>query len=242
MGTARPLAADVLMTPLPRGPHGLAREEVLASQRGRMLAAMAAAVAEKGYPATTVGDVVGRAGVSRKTFYEHFADKEECFLAAWDAGVETLIDGVSHATLEADGGWKDRLRAGVRAYLEMLAAAPAFARTFLIEVLAAGPRALERRADVHARFAELLHTLHERQREVAPELPELPDEVFAATVGAVEALVADRVRQGRTAELPALEPVITYLELAFLAGHEQAARELGDAGRELLQPRNDAAL
>ena len=226
---SRPLAAGEVITTLPRGPHGLAREEVLASQRGRMLAAISEAVAEKGYAATTVADVVGRAGVSRKTFYEHFADKEECFLAAWDAGVQTLIETVTTATLEAEGSWKDRLHAGVRAYLETLVAMPAFARTFLIEVLAAGPRALDRRADVHARFAELLRTLHERQREVAPELPELPDEVFAATVGAVEALVAERVRQGRTAELAELEPVITYIQVAFLAGHERAAYELGRA-------------
>jgi AcrR family transcriptional regulator len=228
MGTVNPLSADSLITPLPRGPHGLAREQVLASQRGRMLAAMAEAVADKGYAATTVADVVGRAGVSRKTFYEHFTDKEQCFLAAWDAGVQLLIDAVTRATLETEGRWQDRIRAGARAYLETLAAVPAFARTFLIEVLGAGPRALERRAQVHARFAELLRTLHQAQRAAAPELPELPDEVFAATVGAVHELVIERVRQGRTAELPELEPVVTYLQLAFLGGHEAAARELGD--------------
>ena len=216
------------MRRLPRGPHSLAREEVLASQRGRMLEAMALAVAEKGYPATTVGDVVGRAGVSRKTFYEHFEDKEDCFLAAWDAGVEILITTVARATVEAEGDWRERLRAGARAYLETLAAEPAFARTFLIEVLAAGPRALDRRAEIHARFAELLRSLHERSRAEDPELPRLPDAVFAATVAAVNELVGDRVRQGRTAELPELEPVISYLELAFLAGHERAAGEIGE--------------
>jgi AcrR family transcriptional regulator len=194
-----------------------------------MLTAISEAVAEKGYAATTVADVVGRAGVSRKTFYEHFSDKEECFIAAWDTGVALLIDAVTRATLGAEGDWKDRLHAGVRAYLHTLVSVPAFARTFLIEVLAAGPRALDRRAQVHRRFAELLRTLHERQREVAPELPELPDEVFTATVGAVEALVAERVRQGRIEELPELESVITYIQLAFLAGHERAARELGNA-------------
>jgi AcrR family transcriptional regulator len=194
-----------------------------------MLTAISEAVADKGYAATTVADVVGRAGVSRKTFYEHFGDKEECFIAAWDTGVALLIDAVSRATLEAEGDWRDRLHAGVRAYLDTLVSVPAFARTFLIEVLAAGPRALDRRAQVHVRFAELLRTLHERQREVAPELPELPDEVFAATVGAVEELVAERVRQGRIEELPELEPVITYIQVAFLAGHDRAARELGRA-------------
>lgn len=216
------------MARLPRGPHRLAREEVLASQRARMLEAMAHAVAAKGYAATTVADVVGGAGVSRKTFYEHFRDKEECFLAAWDAGVQVLVDAVEHSTLEAQGEWRAHIRAGVRAYLETLARQPDFARTFLIEVLAAGPRALERRADVHARFARLLKTLHESYRADHPdEIPELPDEVFIATVGAVNELVSDRVRSGRTAELLELEPVISYLQIAFLAGHQRAADELG---------------
>jgi AcrR family transcriptional regulator len=212
---------------LPRGPHRLAPEEVLASQRGRMLEAMAHAVAGKGYAATTVADVVGGAGVSRKTFYEHFRDKEECFLAAWDAGVQVLVDAVERAALEAEGEWRGHIRAGVRAYLHALAAQPDFARTFLIEVLAAGPEALERRAEVHARFAELLKTLHESYRADHPdEIPELPDEVFIATVGAVNELVTDRVRKGRTAELPELEDVISYLQIAFLAGHARATNEL----------------
>ena len=235
MREAGTLSAEGRVRRLPRGPHRLAREEVLASQRGRMLQAMAHAVAAKGYPATTVADVVGGAGVSRKTFYEHFRDKEECFLAAWDTGVGFLMVAMERATLEAEGGWRVRLREGIRAYLQTLAAEPDFARTFLIEVLAAGPRALDRRAEVHRRFAELLKALYERSRMDNPELDPLPDEVFAATVGAVNELVSDRVRRGRTRELPELEPVISYLELAFLAGHEQAAAELGEAGKRLLR-------
>jgi AcrR family transcriptional regulator len=168
--------------------------------------------------------VVGGAGVSRKTFYEHFQDKEDCFLAAFDAGVGVLVHAVERATLDAEGEWREHIRAGVRAYLATLAAVPDFARTFLIEVLAAGPNALERRADVHGRFAKLLKTLHESYRADHPdEIPELPDEVFVAIVGAVNELVSDRVRKGRTAELPELEPVISYLQIAFLAGHGEAA-------------------
>ncbi|HET8672499.1 MAG TPA: TetR/AcrR family transcriptional regulator [Thermoleophilaceae bacterium] len=227
MGDARPAEMEGQIRRLPRGPHRLAREEVLASQRGRMLGAMAHAVAEKGYAATTVADVVGGAGVSRKTFYEHFRDKEECFLAAWDAGVQLLVDAVERAALEADGEWRKHIRAGVRAYLHTLAARPDFARTFLIEVLAAGPEALERRAEVHARFAHVLRTLHETYRADHPdEIPELPDEVFIAVVGAVNELVSDRVRKGRTADLLELEPVISYLQIAFLAGHSEAADDL----------------
>ena len=192
-----------------------------------MLEAMAHAVAAKGYAATTVADVVGGAGVSRKTFYEHFQDKEDCFLAAFDGGVEILVNAVERATLEAQGEWREHIRAGVRAYLATLAAVPDFARTFLVEVLAAGPRALERRGEVHRRFAELLKALHESYRADHPEeIPQLPDEVFIATVGAVNELVSDRVRGGRTADLPELEPVISYLQIAFLAGHGQAERVL----------------
>jgi AcrR family transcriptional regulator len=227
MEDVTPLSAEGEIKRLPRGPHRLAREEVLASQRARMLEAMAHAVAAKGYAATTVADVVGGAGVSRKTFYEHFQDKEECFLAAFDAGVGVLVNAVERATLEATGEWREHIRAGVRAYLSTLAAVPDFARTFLIEVLAAGPRALERRADVHGRFAELLKTLHESYRADHPdEIPELPDEVFIAVVGAVNELVSDLVRKGRTADLPELEPVISYLQIAFLAGHTEASSGL----------------
>src|SRR4051794_5075686 len=105
--------ADPPARPLPRGPHRLARADVMASQRGRMLDAIAQVVAEKGYGAVTVADVVERAGVSRKTFYEHFRDKESCFLAAYDAGVDVLI-----ATMRAAGG---ETRAQVRSFLHTLA-------------------------------------------------------------------------------------------------------------------------
>src|SRR4051812_31599343 len=139
---------------LPRGRHAAPREVVRESQRGRMLAAMAGAVGEKGYGAVAVADVIARARVSRKTFYEHFRDKEECFLAAYDAGVEVMLDTIAAAGRDEDDLVR-RARARIRAYLQTLAAEPAFARTFLIEITAAGPRALERRRAVHDRFAEL---------------------------------------------------------------------------------------
>src|SRR3954471_9945682 len=123
---------------LPRGRHAAPRAVVRESQRGRMLAAMASAVGEKGYGAVAVADVIARAGVSRKTFYEHFDDKEECFLAAWEAGVEILFAAIAHSQ-EGAPGPVERMRASLRAYLETLASEPAFARSFLIEVVAAGP-------------------------------------------------------------------------------------------------------
>jgi AcrR family transcriptional regulator len=168
---------------LPRGPHRLAREEVLASQRGRLLDAMAEVVAERGYGAATVAGVIDHAGVSRKTFYEHFRDREECFLAAYDAGVEVLM-----ATMRAADD-------PIAAYLGTLAAEPAFARTFLIEIGAAGPRALARRREVHDAFATLIG-----------DRPEA-----LACVGAINEVVIREVAAGRTAQLPELHEFVSAI-------------------------------
>jgi AcrR family transcriptional regulator len=197
---------------------------VLASQRGRMLGAMAGAVASKGYANTTVADVVAGAGVSRKTFYEQFRDKEQCFLAAFDAGVDLLLDTILAAQpADDDGTWLALMRARARAYLEMLASEPAFARTFLLEVFAAGPRALERRAEVLRRFAQLFRDLHEEARRQFPQLPPVPEPIYVAAVGAINELVSDFAREGRAAELPELEDTLVYLQVALFAGRDTAA-------------------
>jgi AcrR family transcriptional regulator len=201
--------------PLPRGPHNLARDDVLASQRQRMLEAMAETVAAKGYAGTTVGDVVAGAGVSRKTFYEHFADKEECFLAAFDSGVDALLGAIA-AAQPVDATRMGLVRARVRAYLTTLAARPAFARTFLIEVFAAGPRALERRQRVHARFEEFLKGLHAEARLEFPDLPEVRDVVWVAAVGALNEVVSQHLHEGRIEELPALEDTLVEIQAALL--------------------------
>ena len=219
--TSSPIQA-VEARPLPRGPHSLAREQVIESQRGRMLEAIATAVAAKGYAATTVGDVVKGAGVSRKTFYEHFADKEECFLSAWETGVQMIFAAIYESQREATNP-VERMRFGLRAYLHTLASEPAFARAFLIEVVAAGPDAELRRAQVHERFAELFATMHALARRERPELPDVPREICRAAVGAVNELTSDYVRNGRTTELPELEDTILYLELVLFAGHDVAA-------------------
>jgi AcrR family transcriptional regulator len=217
-------AQDSAPRSLPRGPHGLERDVVLASQRGRMLGAMAEAVASKGYAGTTVADVVAGAGVSRKTFYEHFRDKEECFLAAFDTGVDLLLDAIVAAQPTGDDAtWIALMRARVRAYLDTLASEPAFARTFLLEVFAAGPRALERRAEVLRRFAQLFRDLHDEARRQFAELAPVPEPIYVAAVGAINELVSDFARAGRTAELPELEDTLLYLQVALFAGRDTAA-------------------
>ncbi len=200
---------------LPRGPHGLTAEDVRSSQRGRLLGAIAEVVAEKGYPASTVGDVVARARVSRKTFYQHFTGKEECFLAAYDVEVDLLLARLAAAEREHEA-WVERLAASIRAYLRTLAEKPAFARTFLLEINAAGPRALDRRGRVHRRFASRLMRLQSEARRERPDLPVLTEPVALALVGGVAELVSECVRTGRLGQLPGLEPALMRLHVAVL--------------------------
>src|SRR5215212_8952564 len=150
---------------LPRGSHGLDRDVVEASQRTRLLEAVGRAVAERGYAAATIDDVVRRAGVSKKTLYDHFADKEDCFLAAYETASEELFERVREAHAGHDD-WVERTRAGILAYLRWLAADPALARVYLVEVAAAGPQALERRERVRDRYADLM-----RRRDAPRRLP-----------------------------------------------------------------------
>lgn len=222
---------DEVLTRLPRGPHGLGRDAVVASQRHRMLEAMTEAVAEKGFGATVVADVVSRAGVSRKTFYEHFTGRDDCFMTAYEDGLSSLRQAMADATAEVGDAADpvEGLRASVRTYLGFLADRPALARTFVLEVLAAGPTALARRAAAYDEFADVTRRWHQQARRRRPDYPEVPDAVYGAVVGAGHAVVAEDVRQGRVAELREREPLILYVHLGLLADPVTAAAALSKA-------------
>jgi AcrR family transcriptional regulator len=198
---------------------------VAQSQRTRLLEAVGRAVADKGYAATTIDDIVRGAGVSKKTFYEHFRDKEDCFLAAYEAAADELFAHVREAH-GAPGSWLDRTRAGIGAYLRWLAAEPALARVFLIEVAAAGPRAAERSEALRDRYARQMAELQQAARGEMPALPELPLEIFQAVVAAVDDLVVRRIRTAGAEDLAELEPILLHLQVALLAGPQVAAAEL----------------
>jgi AcrR family transcriptional regulator len=198
---------------LPRGTHGLDPSLVAASQRTRLLEAAGRAVAEKGYAAATIEDIVRGAGVSKKTFYEHFGDKLDCFLAAYEAASDELLEHVRTAQ-DGAGDWVEGTRAGIHAYLRWLAAEPALARVFLIEIAAAGPEALARRERLRDRYAE-------RMRELQDPRIGVPDEIFHAVVAAADDLVVRRLREG--SDLLELEPILLRLQVAQLAGPKAAA-------------------
>lgn len=155
-----PAEHDLQSRALPRGPHGLSRAEVEESQRDRLLWAVAEAVAEKGYNATTVADIISRAKVSRTTFYHLFADKLACFLAANLAASELLID-VLEAELKRIDALRDisvqgRFELLLATYLDSMTALASFARVFLVEVYAAGELAVAQRRELLGKFVELV--------------------------------------------------------------------------------------
>ena len=193
---------------LPRGRNSLTREQVRASQRARMLRAMVDAVAQKGYASTSVADVIGGARASRETFYEHFENKQDCFLAAYDEAVRRLTEAMQGA---AAGGAPpaERFEQVLGRYLDAMAAEPGLARTFLIEVYAAGPDAWRRRAQVLDRFGEVVYELLAGD----PAVARLPDPRFGvrALVGAISAMVTGLIAAGEHAAVPALKAPIMQL-------------------------------
>lgn len=201
-----------MLLELPKGRHRLSRSVVAVSQRHRLLKAMADVVAEQGYARTTAAAVYGRAGVSSKAFYENFADKEVCFLAAYDEGVDAFSRRVGDGALAVQGDPLAAFSVLLEAYLTEMATQRSFARTFLIEVYAAGPTALARRIEVHTQFVDLIERLLSpkrgvRSRQVAD------DRRFAveALVAAITFIVTMHVAAEQLSELPALLPALTEL-------------------------------
>jgi AcrR family transcriptional regulator len=178
--------------------------------RLRLLEGMAAAVNEKGYAATTIADVVRHSRVSKRTFYEHFADREACFLACYAHGGDLALRAVAEAAGRG-GGWPEQVRAATRAYLAILQARPALTRTLLVEVHGAGPRALALRRVVLQRFARLLCELVEIGRRDQRELHELSPAMSTALVGGINELVLSTVEQGGAGRLDQLEGTIVGL-------------------------------
>jgi AcrR family transcriptional regulator len=201
---------------LPSGRHGLLRSFVAANQRERILSAVAQAAAELGYAEMSVEAIVVRAGVSRRTFYEHFRNKEDAFVAAYDAVVHQLARCIRRAYLN-ETTVRERLRAGIRAYMQFLASEPEFARLCIVEVLAAGPRAIARRNEAMRMFAEIIEdNIHElipgcRRAALTAE----------TIVGGIHEVVFRRILADRIDELPDLadELLATILMLDVAVGN-----------------------
>lgn len=193
------------------------------SQRTRLLGAAIRIAGSEGYAGMTVSAVIAKAGVSRKTFYEFFSDREDIFLAAFDLVAEHALAGARRAY---DGGddWPQRLRSVLAVGLDALAAHPHEARTCFVEVLAAGPRALKRRDAAMREFMQFLSPGYEAAR-AAGGTETIPPVMPEAIVGAIFEIVYARVLQDRTAELPELLEQLMYCAMAPFLGPSAAAEQ-----------------
>lgn len=206
---------------LPPGRHGLPRDFVVHNQRERLIAGLAEAVAEKGYGGTTIADITRHAAVSRRTFYEHFDGKDECFVAAFDTVTEQLRERVD-AAYNAEEGWPAQITAGIEAMLVFLASEPNLARLAIVEALVAGPVVVERYDAAVQTFLPYLQAGREGRSKAV--LDHLSDSTEEALVGGMVSLISRRIAAGQSGELETLLPDLVEFTLAPYLGNEEAAK------------------
>lgn len=205
---------------LPPGRHGLPREFVIHNQRERLIAGLAEAIAENGYSGTTIAHITRHAAVSRRTFYEHFSSKDECFVAAYDTVMEELRGRVSTA-FDAEDDWPHAVKAGIGAMLEFLAAEPHLARLCMVEALVAGPVVVERYDAAIQSFVPYFQTGREgRPPEVLSRLSPTTEE---ALVGGMVSLISRRIIAGKAEQLEELLPDLVEFTLIPYVGSAEAA-------------------
>jgi len=210
----------------PSGMRKLPPDLVSAVQRERLIAAMLRAAAELGYRGTNVQDVIERAGVSRPTFYEHFANKEDCFLAAFDITAARLRKRISTAAEKGGGEWRSRLRFGLETLLHFVSTEPEAARTLIVEARAASADAVMRRDALLDEFAVCIDS------QVRPHLADAPPHspiTSAGIVGGCEALLYSRLNKGELDDLDSLLPSMMYFLVLPYGGPEAAGEELAVA-------------
>jgi AcrR family transcriptional regulator len=183
-------------------------------------------VAELGYAETTISDVVARARVSRNAFYEFFDDKAACYLEACDEESARMLDELY--ALAAEDSWVDAVRKGTRAYLRWWQGHPRYAVAYLVELPAAGRRALEQRDRTYARFEAMFEALGTRARDEQPKLPALPALAARVLVTSITEIIGQEIRAGRVAALDQLEDELVFLVVKTLADDRTAERAVPD--------------
>jgi AcrR family transcriptional regulator len=201
---------------VPRGRHAPPLEVRLSVQRRRLFEAAAAVFARVGYVEASAEAISREAGMSKATFYEHFANKEECILALFDEAATEVLRAMARAAEEAGDDPRARLRASTRAFLDILASHPDESQTLLVEIIGAGQRGAERRDSVLATFAGVI----DGENAAAARAGGFPrfasdDDAFAIA-GAVAELASRQVRLGVPADVRELEPLIERVMLGLL--------------------------
>lgn len=205
--------------PLPAGRHGFSREQVAHHQRERLIAGLAEAVAEKGYAAVTLADIVKHAKVSRRVFYANFESKEQCFLAAFEVVVDHLRELIAEA-VEGIDDWPHQAIAATRAVLSFLASEPDLARLCLVESRGGGPAVTAR---FNAAVGDVVPLLR-RGRAERPEGERLPNSTEDSTIGSLVSLIYRKVAVGEAEQLEDLLSDCAELALLPYLGSAEATR------------------
>jgi AcrR family transcriptional regulator len=213
---------------LPSGRADLVEPLVAHSQRERILNAMAAACAAKGYGAVTIADVVEEAGVSRATFYELFKDKEDCLQASMELSLADAMGRIVEV-YSPDKPWATMVRDAAATFLELLASRPEFARMALIEAPAAGGRSLE----MYASGKRVLQALLDRGRGDPIEEQGIPSSAGRGALAAAESLIVGQILAGNTERLAELLPDVVYIITIPYLGQDEALRQSREAEKSL---------
>lgn len=209
-----PFAVAGVPSNLPRGPHGLDRDVVMASQRGRLLSAFVEEASEKGYNTVTISDIVRHAGTAKRTFYQHFTDKEDCYLQAFDVTSQLLITDLVRAADVVDHPI-ERIRAGVGAYLDSMRQMPYFAKLFLTESLAAGATIADRWMSWVDLLADGLVRWRDESRVTHPEVPPMTKMQAVAVISGINELIRFEIRRNGVEGLADIQPELTELAVAL---------------------------
>jgi AcrR family transcriptional regulator len=202
-------------------PHSPKLELVNSSKREKILEGMLEAVGAEGYDATSVRTVLDRTGLYRQAFYDEFADKDSCYLAALEMGIGRLEATVARAAASEES-WRGKLRAGLGALLDRLDEEPDFGRGVIVEVHAAGPEALSRRAEALKKAADFIDLARfdsgegEAPPQIAPE----------GIVAGIHAIVHSRLSTGATDGFRGLLPEFMYFAVLPYFGGEAASAEM----------------
>lgn len=207
----------------PSGVRKFPADLIRAIQRERLIVAMLNAAAELGYLETNVQDVIDRAGVSRPTFYEHFSNKEDCFLAAFDTSAGRLSKIVDAAMRKGGDVWRDRIRLGLEALLKFASREPDTARMMVVEARAASAAAVKRRVELMDEFARCLQAQAET---LLPNSAAHGALTASGIVGGVETLLYSRLCKHEYDQLESLLPSLMYFVVLPYEGHEAAGEAI----------------
>jgi AcrR family transcriptional regulator len=201
---------------LPKGRHGLSREEVEASQRTRLLQATIELGTERGFASLTLTDIVRRAGVARSTFYEYFADKQQCYLEAFDYAADMVLERVLAIGPPPAGDFASPVHAYIAGLLDLAVEEPVVVRLVAADAETLDPAAAERQRAIRGRLADGLVTLRDFLRRDDPKLAPITHVRALAIVGAITEVVQHTFYTSGIDALPELQSELATIVLALL--------------------------